>query len=82
MISEFQDLSAKIDALAALTVDLRRENAGLRRSVTELTLANNFHEMRNGEAQARIEALLATLLATQRAPLADSPTAPEAKAAP
>ena len=75
MISEFQDLSAKIDALAALTVALRRENASLRQSNAQLAAANTAYITRIGEAQARVEALLGML----PAPEADAAD-PEAKA--
>lgn len=51
MISEFQDLSDKIDRLAELTLSLRQENAQLRQ-------ANKFLCQTVAEAQRRIEVLL------------------------
>jgi FtsZ-binding cell division protein ZapB len=58
MISEFQDLSDKIDRLAALTVSLRRENASLRQSNALLSAENVAFMERLAEAQHRVEALL------------------------
>ncbi len=40
MISEFDDLSDKIERLAALTLSLRRENAHLRQSNALLSAEN------------------------------------------
>jgi FtsZ-binding cell division protein ZapB len=58
MISEFQDLSDKIDRLAALTASLRRENATLRQSNALLSAENTAFMERLTEAQRRVEALL------------------------
>ncbi|MFZ3287203.1 MAG: DUF904 domain-containing protein [Telluria sp.] len=65
MISEFQDLSDKIDRLAALTVTLRRENAELRQSNAVLSAENVAFMERISEAQRRVEALLAKIPAPQ-----------------
>lgn len=65
MISEFQDLSDKIDRLAELTTSLRRENAALRQSNALLSAENVAFMERLGEAQRRVEALLARLPAPQ-----------------
>ena len=61
MISEFNDLSDKIDRLAELTASLRRENAALRQSNTLLASENEAFRVRLSEAQRRVEALLATI---------------------
>jgi len=61
MISEFNDLSDKIDRLAALTQSLRRENATLRQSNALLAAENVAFMERLSEAQRRVEALLATI---------------------
>ena len=61
MISEFTDLSDKIDRLAELTQSLRRENASLRQSNALLTAENEAFMGRLFEAQQRVEALLATI---------------------
>jgi cell division protein ZapB len=58
MISEFQDLSDKIDRLAELTTSLRRENATLRQSNALLSAENVAFMDRLTEAQHRVEALL------------------------
>lgn len=58
MISEFQDLSDKIDRLAELTASLRRENASLRQSNALLGAENEAYMARLAEAQRRVEALL------------------------
>jgi len=61
MISEFHELSDKIDRLAELTVSLRRENAHLRHS-NALLVADHFACLaRVGEAERRLEALLAKM---------------------
>ena len=59
MISEFQDLSDKIDRLAEMTTSLRRENALLRQSNALLGRENEAFMERLSEAQRRVEALLA-----------------------
>ena len=61
MISEFNDLSDKIDRLAELTLSLRRENATLRQSNALLAAENLAFMERLGEAQRRVEALLSTI---------------------
>ena len=61
MISEFNDLSDKIDRLAELTQSLRRENAALRQSNALLAAENGAYVVRLSEAQHRVEALLATI---------------------
>jgi cell division protein ZapB len=61
MISEFNDLSDKIDLLAELTQSLRRENATLRQSNALLAAENAAFMQRLAEAQQRVEALLATI---------------------
>ena len=61
MISEFNDLSDKIDRLAELTQSLRRENATLRQSNALLAAENEAFMARLSEAQHRVEALLATI---------------------
>ncbi|MFL6656580.1 MAG: hypothetical protein ACJ8GW_00770 [Massilia sp.] len=61
MISEFTDLSDKIDRLAALTLSLRRENAALRQSNAALAADNEAFMARLAQAQERVEALLATI---------------------
>jgi uncharacterized coiled-coil DUF342 family protein len=66
MISEFQELSDKIDQLAELTVTLRRENAQLRQEVTHvretnaaLAAQNVDYQRRASEAVFRLDKLLA-----------------------
>ena len=61
MISEFHDLSDKIDRLAELTQSLRRENATLRQSNALLAAENEAFMERLSEAQRRVEALLAQI---------------------
>jgi cell division protein ZapB len=61
MISEFNELSDKIDRLAELTQSLRRENATLRQSNVLLAAENEAFMQRLSEAQRRVEALLATI---------------------
>ena len=58
MISEFQDLSNKIDLLAEMTQALRRENAALRQSNAVLTAENVAYAERMDAAQQRVQALL------------------------
>jgi hypothetical protein len=69
MISEFQDLSDKIDRLAQLTQSLRAENYLLRQANNLLSAENIAFKERLIEAQRRVEALLEQLPA---------PDAPEA----
>jgi cell division protein ZapB len=58
MISDFQDLSDKIDQLAELTQTLRRENAHLRASNADLLGQQLDYRRRLEEAQGRVAALL------------------------
>ncbi len=58
MISEFQDLSDKIDRLAQLTQSLRAENYLLRQANSLLSAENLAFKQRLLEAQRRVEALL------------------------
>ncbi len=58
MISEFQDLSDKIDRLAQLTQSLRSENYLLRQANALLSAENVAFKERLQEAQRRVEALL------------------------
>jgi uncharacterized protein (TIGR02449 family) len=61
MISDFQDLSAKIDRLAAITFSLRHDNTVLRQSNKTLAEQNAELIKRLTEAQHRVEALLEAL---------------------
>jgi cell division protein ZapB len=61
MISEFQDLSDKIDRLAQLTQSLRGENFLLRQANALLSAENLEFKQRLLAAQGRVEALLAQL---------------------
>ena len=58
MISDFQELSDKIDQLAEMTVALRRENAQLRQGNAELVAQTIAYHRKMQEATARVEALL------------------------
>ena len=58
MISEFQDLSEKIDRLAEMTAALRRENASLRQANAVLSAENVGYLDLLAEAQRRVSALL------------------------
>lgn len=58
MISEFHQLSEKIDRLAELAQSLRRENADLRMSLASLTSENADLSRRIEEAYKRVSALL------------------------
>jgi FtsZ-binding cell division protein ZapB len=58
MISEFQDLSDKIDRLAEMTLSLRRENAALRQSNAVLSDENAGYQALLAEARDRVAALL------------------------
>ena len=72
MISEFHELSDKIDLLAQMTLALRRENAGLRQANAALSAANLDSAQRMAEAQRRVEALLQNLPALVEAGLAEA----------
>jgi cell division protein ZapB len=65
MISEFQDLSDKIDRLAELTQSLRSENYLLRQANSLLSAENLAFKERLVLAQQRVEALLAQLPAPE-----------------
>ena len=58
MISEFEELSDKIDQLAEMTNALRRENAQLRQANAALVVENMGYQRRLSEASDRIVALL------------------------
>jgi FtsZ-binding cell division protein ZapB len=58
MISDFQDLSDKIDQLAEMAQSLRRENAQLRQANAELVAENIDFNRRLREAHERVAALL------------------------
>ncbi|HEY5798874.1 MAG TPA: DUF904 domain-containing protein [Burkholderiaceae bacterium] len=76
MISQFDDLSAKIDQLAELAVSLRRENADLRLYIAALTSENTSYAKRMHEAHQRLASVIEKLpLAAQQALAA--PGAPE-----
>lgn len=74
MISDFELLAQKVDALAALTDTLRRENAALRTHVTTLTTENGSLQQRMQAAHERVAALLAHL--PQPHPVADTAADP------
>jgi Tfp pilus assembly protein PilO len=83
MISEFHDLSDKIDQLAALTQTLRTENYLLRQANTILSAENLAFQQRLAEAQRRVEALLAQLPPVESpAPAVAEVTAPTEAEAP
>ncbi|NRR34259.1 hypothetical protein HSX11_29230 [Oxalobacteraceae bacterium] len=67
MISEFQDLSQKIDQLAEMTHALRRENAQLRQANSALVVENIAFQRRLGEAHYRVTALLEKIPALESA---------------
>ena len=71
MISEFQDLSDKIDRLAQLTQSLRAENYLLRQANVLLSAENLAFKERLIEAQRRVEALLDELPKPPAEPGAD-----------
>lgn len=77
MISEFHDLSDKIDRLAALTLSLRRENAELRQLNASLSTENAVYMQRLGDVQRRVEALLEKIPALEAA---DAATADDEEA--
>ncbi len=72
MISEFQDLSNKIDLLAEMTQALRRENAYLRQANAALGAENAVYVQRMSEAQQRVEALLEKIPELVQAGLAEA----------
>lgn len=65
MISEFQDLSDKIEQLAALVGTLRHDNAQLRQTNVLLNEVNTALIERLVEAQHRVEAVIAQLPAPE-----------------
>lgn len=65
MISEFQQLSQKIDQLAELASTLRLENAGLRRQLAATTGDYTACQQRMRAAQERLAALIAHLPAPE-----------------
>lgn len=71
MISEFQDLSDKIDRLAQLAQSLRSENYLLRQANALLSTENVDFKNRLIEAQHRVEALLSQLDPEPAAPDAE-----------
>ena len=58
MLSEFHQLSEKVDQLAELAQSLRRENADLRLTLASLTAENADLSRRIQEAYQRVAALL------------------------
>ncbi len=69
MISEFQQLSRKIEQLAELAIVLRQENAELRRNLTVISADHMLCKEKILQAQQRIGALLAQLPAPEQSPL-------------
>lgn len=61
MISDFELLAQKVDALAVLTDTLRRENAALRTHVATVMTENTNLQQRMQAAHERVAALLAHL---------------------
>lgn len=78
MISEFQDLSDKIERLAALVGTLRDENAQLQQTNVLLNEVNTALLERLVEAQRRLEAVIEQLPAPAEEE-ADESTSAEAK---
>lgn len=72
MISEFQDLSDKIDRLAELTVSLRRENAGLRQLNAVLRTEKQGLTDLLSESMRRLSALLEKIPAPDAADTTDA----------
>jgi uncharacterized protein (TIGR02449 family) len=72
MISEFQDLSDKIDRLAQLAQSLRSENYLLRQANALLSAENVDFKHRLLAAQQRVEAMLAQLEPAAPADAADA----------
>lgn len=79
MISEFQDLSDKIDRLAQLAQSLRSENYLLRQANALLSAENVDFKHRLIAAQQRVEAMLAQL--EPPAPAEQDPTPNDSEAA-
>jgi uncharacterized protein (TIGR02449 family) len=71
MISEFQELSDKIDRLAQMTEALRSENYLLRQANALLSAENVDFKHRLLQAQQRVEAMLAELEPPEATPEPD-----------
>jgi len=80
MISEFQDLSDKIERLAALVGSLRSENAQLRQTNVLLNEVNTALIERLVEAQRRVEAVIEQLPAPAAAAEEDGDDSTNAEA--
>jgi cell division protein ZapB len=78
MISEFQELSDKLDRLAEMTHALRRENAELRHANAALGAENAVYLQRLSEAHQRVEALLEKIPELVQAGLAEAAEEKEA----
>lgn len=61
MISDFQQLTAKVSELAELAQSLRRENAELRRAAATLSAENAELSRRMEEAHQRVSTLLESI---------------------
>ena len=77
MISEFQELSDKIDRLAQLTQSLRSENFLLRQANALLSAENVDFKNRLLQAQQRVEAMLAQLEPAEVTVDEDAPANPD-----
>ena len=73
MISEFEELSDKIDQFAEMTNALRRENAQLRQANVALVVETMDCRRRLSEASVRIAALL------EKVPALEAETKPESE---
>ena len=72
MISEFQELSDKIDRLAQVVQSLRSENYLLRQANALLSAENVDFKNRLLQAQQRVEAMLAQLEPADASPEPDT----------
>ncbi len=77
MISEFQELSDKIDRLAQMAQALRSENYLLRQANALLSAENVDFKNRLLLAQQRVEAMLAQLEPAEASQDADAPANPD-----
>jgi cell division protein ZapB len=77
MISEFQELSDKIDRLAQLAQSLRSENYLLRQANALLSAENVDFKNRLLQAQQRVEAMLAQLEPAEASADQDASTNPD-----
>jgi cell division protein ZapB len=77
MISEFQELSDKIDRLAQMTEALRSENYLLRQANALLSAENVDFKHRLLLAQERVEAMLAQLEPADESLEAEAPATPD-----